>query len=149
MLTLCCTSTNSQSVLSVLLLITKKNHINLSVCISESVVLHLSLFAICIVVTLMHSYTIIFCWLLYFSFFIIINMNLLKFKSFIMIKSSIFFNNSRSCDLQLMLWFLFDEFVSWYFELSSVIQTSHHQYKRKDLYQMTVIHWKLMLNHVL
>jgi len=107
MLTLYCTLTNLQLVLSVLLLITKKNHINLSICISESAVLHLSLFIICIVITSMHSYIIIFCWSLYFNFFIIINMNLLKFKSFIIIKSSIFFNNSRSYDLQLMLWFLF------------------------------------------
>jgi len=107
MLTLCCTSTNLKLLFSVLLLIAKKNHIDLSVYILKSAVLHLSLFAICIVVTSTHLYTIIFCWLLYFSFFIIININLLKFKSFIMIKSFIFFNNNRSCDLQLMLWFLF------------------------------------------
>jgi len=107
MLILCCILINSQLVLSVLLLITKKNCIDLSVCILESAVFHLSLFAICIVIMLMHSYTIIFCWSLYFNFFIIIDMNLLKFKSFIMIKSSDFFNDSRSCDLQLVLWFLF------------------------------------------
>jgi len=106
MLTLCCISTNSQLVLSVLLLIAKKNHINFSVCILKSAVLHLSLFAICIVVMLTHSYTIISCWSLYFNFFVIIDMNLLKFKSFIMIKSSIFLSDNKSYDLQLVLWFL-------------------------------------------
>ncbi len=95
--------TNSQSALSVLLLIAKKNCIDLSVCISDSAVLHFSSFSICIVVMPTCSYTIISCWLLYFNFFVIINMNLLKFKSFIMIKPFIFLNCSRSCDLQLML----------------------------------------------
>ncbi len=96
-------STNSQSALSVLLLIAKKNCIDLSVCISESAVLHLSLFAMCIVATPTRSYTIISCQLLYFSFFVIIDMNLLKFKSFTMITPFIFPDCSRSCDLQLML----------------------------------------------